>query len=108
MRNTNASLETNCLTETLFHEALARAKQLDDVYASTGKPVGRLHGLPVSLKDCFVTPPYPSSVGFSAWANEPTAAEDESTLVKLLRDHGAVVFCKTNMCVSSIRRQCSD
>lgn len=33
--------------------ALARAKELDDYYAKHKKPVGPLHGLPISLKDQF-------------------------------------------------------
>lgn len=62
----------------------------------------------MSLKDCFVTPPHPSSLGFTAWANTATAADDESVLVKLLREHGAVVYCKTNVSVSLLlgRVQC--
>ena len=30
--------------------ALERAKHLDEVLTNTGKPVGPLHGLPISLK----------------------------------------------------------
>jgi Asp-tRNA(Asn)/Glu-tRNA(Gln) amidotransferase A subunit family amidase len=33
--------------------ALKRAKELDEVFEKTGKPVGPLHGLPISLKDQF-------------------------------------------------------
>jgi amidase len=33
--------------------ALARAKELDQHLEKTGKPVGPLHGLPISLKDQF-------------------------------------------------------
>jgi len=31
--------------------ALAQAKELDEYYEKHGKPVGPLHGLPISLKD---------------------------------------------------------
>lgn len=41
--------KTNCLTEILFESALKRAKALDETLA-TGKLVGPLHGLPISLK----------------------------------------------------------
>ncbi|KAH9823599.1 amidase, partial [Teratosphaeria destructans] len=44
---------TTCLTETLFPAALARARALDDHYATHGTPIGPLHGLPISLKDSF-------------------------------------------------------
>lgn len=43
----------NCLSEVCFDEAIARAKELDTVFRETGKLVGPLHGLPVSIKDCF-------------------------------------------------------
>jgi len=59
---------TNCLTEVLYPEAFERAKYLDDYLARTGKTVGPLHGLPISLKDCFITAPHPSSMG---WQRSP-------------------------------------
>jgi len=43
----------NCVTEILFDEALARARELDDYLKREGKVVGPLHGLPISLKDQF-------------------------------------------------------
>jgi amidase len=33
--------------------ALARAQELDSYFESTGKVMGPLHGLPISLKDQF-------------------------------------------------------
>ncbi|KAK5167344.1 uncharacterized protein LTR77_007043 [Saxophila tyrrhenica] len=86
---------TNCLTVTMFDAALARAKELDDHLSRTGKTVGPLHGLPVSLKDNFNIPGYPSSVGFCSWALEPM--EQESTIVAILRELGAVAYVKTNV-----------
>ena len=43
--------EVNCITEIFVDRALARAAELDDYLKRTGKVVGPLHGLPVSLKD---------------------------------------------------------
>jgi amidase len=88
-------LQTNCLTEVLYPEAMERAKYLDDYLARTGKTVGPLHGLPISLKDCFITAPHPSSIGMAAYANEATAKD--SLLVTVLRDLGAVFYVKTNI-----------
>lgn len=34
----------------MFDQGLARAKELDAYFAKTGKTVGPLHGLPISLK----------------------------------------------------------
>lgn len=86
---------TNCVTEVLFAEGLKRAKYLDEYLEKTGTVVGPLHGLPVSLKDNFMTPPHPSSIGMAVHANVPT--EKESVLVTMLRDLGAVFYVKTNV-----------
>lgn len=88
-------LETNCLTEVLYPEAIERATYLDDYLARTGKTIGPLHGLPISLKDCFITAPHPSSNGLAAYANE--AMDKDSLLVTILRDLGAVFYVKTNV-----------
>ena len=45
------AVQTNCLTEIFVDRALERAAWLDEQLKSTGKVVGPLHGLPVSLKD---------------------------------------------------------
>lgn len=46
-------LKTNCLTEIFVERALNRAKELDEILKTTGKVVGPLHGLPISLKGIF-------------------------------------------------------
>lgn len=86
---------TNCLTEVLYAEAEERAQYLDDYLAKTGKTIGPFHGLPISLKDNFITSPHPSSIGMIAFANEPTTKD--ATLVDILRRLGAVFYCKTNV-----------
>jgi amidase len=40
----------SCLTEIRFLEAIEEAKELDKEFAKTGKPVGRLHGVPMTCK----------------------------------------------------------
>lgn len=87
--------EVNCLTVIMFNEGIAQAKKLDEHFAKTGKVVGPLHGLPVSLKDNFNVKGKPSSVGFTSWALEPM--KEESTIVGVLRDLGAVQYVKTNV-----------
>ena len=54
---------TNCLTEILFDDAIARAKELDAHFDRTGQPFGPLHGLPVSLCD-----PVPQSQFPARWS----------------------------------------
>ncbi|KIX08344.1 uncharacterized protein Z518_03000 [Rhinocladiella mackenziei CBS 650.93] len=89
---------TNCVTEVLYPEAMERAKYLDDYLARTGQTIGPLHGLPISLKDCFVTANHPSSNGICAYANEPL--HKDAMLVTILRDLGAVFYIKTNVPVA--------
>ncbi|KAM5438184.1 putative amidase [Microsporum canis] len=86
---------TNCVTEVLFEEGLKRAKELDDHLQKTGHVVGPLHGLPVSLKDNFMTVPHPSSIGMAAYTNETTIKD--SVIVTGLRELGAVFYVKTNV-----------
>ena len=60
--------QTNCLTEMFFDKALERAKYLDEYLEREGKPMGPLHGMPISLKVSRSTPeqlrPTICSVGF--------------------------------------------
>lgn len=42
---------TNCITELLPESALKRAAELDDYLEVYGKPMGILHGLPISVKE---------------------------------------------------------
>lgn len=86
---------TNCLTEIFFEDAIARAKELDDYFAREGKPVGLLHGLPISLKDSFKVKGYDASLGVAALCFNPST--QNSALVDLLLSQGAVLYCKTNV-----------
>lgn len=86
---------TRCLTEPLFYRALQRARDLDNHLQRTGKPVGPLHGLPVSVKDTYNIKGVDSSIGLSALAFKP--AQESSPLVDLLQSLGAVVVAKTNI-----------
>ncbi|TKA24468.1 hypothetical protein B0A50_06625 [Salinomyces thailandicus] len=86
---------TNCLTEIFFEEAIARAKALDEQFTKTGKPIGPLHGLPISLKDSFKVKGYDASIGAAGLCFKP--AETNSALVDLLLAQGAVLYCKTNI-----------
>lgn len=47
---------TNALTEIMFEAARERALLLDEEFERTGKLVGALHGVPMTLKDKCVCP----------------------------------------------------
>ncbi|KAF2118945.1 amidase signature domain-containing protein [Lophiotrema nucula] len=86
----------NCLTEIFFEEALARARQCDDYIAKEGRPIGPLHGLPISLKDSFNVKGVQTTIGFVSFLKNPPATSN-SYLVDLLFKAGAVFYVKTNL-----------
>lgn len=75
--------------------AFTTAQSLDEHMERTGKPIGPLHGLPVSLKDNFNIVGVDSTVGFASWVGSP--ATYNSALVELLTRAGAVLYVKTNV-----------
>ncbi|KAK2035599.1 amidase [Colletotrichum zoysiae] len=87
---------TSCLTEVFFDEGIARARELDQHLKATGKPIGPLHGLPISLKDSFVVKGHYATVGYVEFLKRPPPTTT-SAMVDLLLDAGAVFFCKTNI-----------
>ena len=94
----------NCLHEIFFDAALAQAKQLDDYFAQHKKPMGPLHGLPISLKDQFHVAGVETTMGYVGWigtfeGRKGTGMEKvfESELVRELRGQGAVLYCKTSV-----------
>ncbi|KAF4455355.1 general amidase [Fusarium albosuccineum] len=86
---------TNCLTETCFDHAMKLAERCDAYLRDTGKTIGPLHGLPISLKDNFKVKGLDSTIGLVSNIDNP--AQDDSTLVKLLESAGAVIYVKTNV-----------
>ncbi|ETI20590.1 hypothetical protein G647_08628 [Cladophialophora carrionii CBS 160.54] len=87
---------TNCLTEMFFDKALERAKYLDEYLEKEGKPMGPLHGMPISIKDSFNLKGTYSTIGYVSFISRP-AAESNSALVDILLANGAVLYVKTNI-----------
>lgn len=61
---------TNCLTEIFFLQAFERAKELDEIFAKTGKPTGPLFGMPISLKDQFQIKETECNMGIASWIGQ--------------------------------------
>lgn len=85
----------NCLALFFPEEALERAKELDEILGKTGKPVGPLHGLPIPVKDTYQMKGQRTTMGYMAWKDN--IATEDSTMAKILRDAGAVFYCRTTM-----------
>ncbi|KAL6714524.1 hypothetical protein ACLMJK_007949 [Lecanora helva] len=95
---------TNCLLETFFDAAVEDARRLDEYYRQHKRPIGPLHGLPVSLKDQFHVKGVETTMGYVGWigtfmGKRGTGQERvfESEMVRELRALGAVLYCKTNV-----------
>ncbi|CAG8000670.1 unnamed protein product [Penicillium salamii] len=87
---------TSCLTETMFSQALIRAKELDEHMETTGKPIGPLHGVPISLKETFNIKGVHTCLGFTSFLDREPVTHN-SVLVDILLEAGAVFYVKTNV-----------
>src|SRR3954451_12059895 len=74
--------------------APAQAKRLDAERAA-GHVRGPLHGIPILLKDNYGTADQPTTAG--SIALEGVVPKDDATVVKRLRDAGAVILGKANL-----------
>ncbi len=88
---------TNCCTELLFQEALARAKWLDDYLEENGNTIGPLHGLPISIKDALNIKGFDSTAGYVSFIGNRKDINEDAAIVKLLFELGAIVHVKTNV-----------
>ena len=79
---------------TLNPRALDTARILDAERKAKG-PRGRLHGVPVVLKDLFDTYDMPTSAGFLPMKNSQPIRD--ATVVARLREAGAIILAKVNM-----------
>ena len=86
-----AQYATNCLTDLMWDEAIERAKHLD----SLSKPLGPLHGLPISLKEHQGMHIYKKStnVSYVSWIGSESP---HSPLNEILWNAGCVFYARTN------------
>jgi amidase len=77
-------------------DALEVAAALDERFARTGKLTGPLHGVVLSIKDMIDTFDMRTTSGADAdYANDRPSRD--ATLVKRLRDAGAIILAKANL-----------
>lgn len=79
----------------LAHDALEQAAQCDDE-AQRGHCRGRLHGIPLIVKDNINVKGLPTTVASALFAQAPPCACDAQVIAKL-REEGAIILAKGNM-----------
>jgi aspartyl-tRNA(Asn)/glutamyl-tRNA(Gln) amidotransferase subunit A len=84
----------NAFITVLAEESLAEARKAETVFQK-GESVGRLLGIPVSVKDIFNTKGIRTTAGSRIMRDY--VPNEDSYVVKALREAGAIIFGKTNM-----------
>jgi amidase len=89
----------NLITEEYYEEALLEAKQKDAELLKAIKEkkthtLGRLHGIPVSIKDHISEKKRHSTVGVSHFAD--FVGKEDAIVVQLIRQEGGIPFVKSN------------
>ena len=86
--------ELNALVYERFEQARAEARAADERRAA-GRPIGRLHGVPITVKESLDVAGMPSTYGLRSRLQ--TIAERDDPHVARLRAAGAIVLGKTNV-----------
>ncbi|MDA0339415.1 MAG: amidase family protein, partial [Proteobacteria bacterium] len=90
---------TNCFT-CWVPEALDDARHCDEYLEETGKTLGRLHGIPCTIKDHYAMKGLPVTMGLKTMRDrmaESGGARHDAVAVLALRAEGAIPIAKTNM-----------
>ena len=99
---------TNCCSEIFFDKAFNKAKELDDYrIKNNNKLIGKLHGIPISLKDQINLPQITTSIGYIAphiskefekiITNRDENQNDISLIAEILQNNGAIFYVKTTV-----------
>jgi amidase len=94
-RNDALAKTINAVTVTALDRARKDAAAIDEARAK-GTALGRLAGLPMTVKDGFDVEHMPATAGFAPFANRPKDCAD-AALVARARTQGAVIWGKTNV-----------
>src|ERR1700736_3578263 len=84
----------NAVVVKRYDEARAEARDADRRRAA-GEPLGAMHGVPVTVKECLDFAGLPSTFGLASRARH--AAEADDPYVARMRAAGAIVLGKTNV-----------
>ncbi|MCA9772039.1 MAG: amidase [Myxococcales bacterium] len=84
----------NAVVAPRFDEARAEARRATDALAGGARSRGPLHGVPCTIKECFEMPGRPWTGG--SLLREGRVGLREATVVRRLREAGAIVLGQTN------------
>lgn len=104
-RATIAHQLTNGAMEIFTEDGLETAKSLDEYYKNTGKLIGPLHGIPMSLKEHLSVKGRIAHSGYVKLIDNIT--NHDSVTVDICRKLGAVFYIRTNQ-PQSLMHACSD
>ncbi|OJD21771.1 hypothetical protein ACJ73_06890 [Blastomyces percursus] len=90
----------NCCLEFRYQDARAEAERLDHFLQENGETKGPLHGLPISVKDQCRIIGTETTCGFVSQVG--MIDSENSTLIDILADAGAVVFVKTSLSIGCL------
>jgi len=82
--------------------ALKKAKQADFAIKN-GRKCGKLHGVPITIKDNYLTKGLKTTSGYCPLSNH--VAEKDADIVSLLKSEGAIIIGKTNLSVLAMDMQ---
>lgn len=85
--------QLNAVVIPLFDEALTQAKAADEQQAQ-GKPLGPLHGVPVTIKEQYAVAGTQTTLGLQHMVGKK---QSDGPLVTRLRQAGAIILGKTNI-----------
>lgn len=86
--------QINAVCVPMFDQAREEAARSDEAQ-SAGRTLGPLHGVPVTIKECFHVSGTPSTMGLTTLRDEVIAGD--GPLVAQLRAAGAIILGKTNV-----------
>ena len=87
-------VKINAFCSVNHEDAIAQAKNIDS-RIQKGDEVGKLAGIPIGVKDLEDAKGFITTFGSSLHVNDKVA-ENDSILVKRMRDQGCVILGKTN------------
>ncbi|KAI1614495.1 amidase [Exophiala viscosa] len=83
----------NCVTEVLPKAAIERATYLDEYLKTNKKPIGPLHGLPISVKEHIGMKGLGLNGGFVSWWDH--VGKEDAHIIQLLQNAGCVLYVRT-------------